>query len=696
MCLKKIFGLTRAKMISMRHIWIIPFLLTALTRPLPADEGMWLLNRFPKDLVQKKYKFQVTDDFLRKMQLGSVRFNSGGSASFVSEDGLMFTNHHVGADCIQKVSTAEHNYMANGFMAASRADEKACPDLEVNQLLSIEDVTSKFQAAKDLPAAEANRARLSTIARIEKECSEKTGNRCDVVTLFSGGQFHLYQYKKWTDVRLVFAPEEEIAAFGGDPDNFTYPRYCLDFSFFRAYENGKPVKSTSYLKWSKTGARDKELTFVPGNPGSTGRLATMAELEFYRDYVYPLSIKQLERFANALLEFGNKGEENKRVARDLLLTFQNSLKARKGFQSGLHDKGLMDRKRADETKLRAAVKDDPAKQKQFGAIWDEVAAAYAEFAKIFKPYTLLEQRVAIGSDSLRIARLIVRYASEKQRPNEQRLREYTDSSLPARKQEMFSPAPISNSVEIAMLAETFNFWVDELGAKNRVVAAVLKGRTPLRAAEFYVNNSAIGKDIELRKKLAAGGEGKDGMIELARIVEAAGREYRTQYEDKVEAALNSSASKVAQARYAIYGANEYPDATFTMRVTYGDVRGYKGVDGKLVPWATDFAGLFKRAKSVDPYKLPPRWLDAKGKIDLKTPFNFVTTTDTHGGNSGSPTLNTKGEITGILFDGNIEGLPNRFVFTDEQARSVHVASQGIVEALRKVYGANALLKELGL
>ena len=673
----------------------ILFLLTSLTALLHADEGMWLLNQFPKELVQKRYKFQVTDEFLRKMQLGSVRFNSGGSGSFVSENGLMFTNHHVGADCIQKVSTAEHNYMANGFQAASRADEKACPDLEVNVLLSIEDVTSKVQAAKEMPAAEANRARLASIARIEKDCNEKTGNRCDVVSLFSGGQYHLHQYKKWTDVRLVFAPEEDIAAFGGDPDNFNYPRYCLDFSFFRAYENGQPVKSTNYFKWSKSGVRDRELTFVPGNPGSTGRLATVAELEFYRDNVYPLTIKQMERFANALLEFSGKGEENKRVARDLLLSFQNSLKARKGFQSGLLDKGLMDRKRSEEKKLRAAVMDDPAKQKQFGSIWDDVAAAYAEYTKIFKNFTLIEQRVTIGSDTLRIAREIIRYAAEKQKPNDKRLREFTDSALPAREQSMFSPAPISNSVEIVTLSEMLKLCADELGADHPVVAAVLKGRTPLQAAEYYVNNSSIGKDIELRKKLANGAKSNDSMIELARIIDAPGREYRKLFEDKVEAALNTSASKIAQARYAVYGNNEYPDATFTMRVTFGDVRGYKSLDGKYVPWATDFAGLYQRATGVDPYKLPQRWLASKSKIALKTPFNFVTTTDTHGGNSGSPTLNTKGEINGILFDGNIEGLPNRFVFTDAQARSVHVASQGIIEALRKVYGAALLLKELG-
>ena len=679
----------------MKQMPLILILLTGLTSLLRADEGMWLLNQFPKLPVQKKYNFQVTDEFLRKMQLGSVRFNSGGSGSFVSADGLMFTNHHVGADCIQKVSTADHNYMANGFQAASRGDEKACPDLEVNVLLSIEDVTLKVLAGKGLPAAEANRARLASTARIEKECSEKTGNRCDVVSLFSGGQYQLYQYKKWTDVRLVFAPEEDIAAFGGDPDNFNYPRYCLDFAFFRAYENGKPARIADYFKWSKTGARDKELTFVPGNPGSTGRLATFAELEFYRDFVYPLTIKQMERFANALLEFGAKSEENKRVSRDLLLSFQNSLKARKGFQSGLLDQGLMDRKLSEEAKLRAAVKDDPAKQKQFGSIWDEVAGAYTEFAKMYKNFTLVEQRAATGNDTLRIAREIVRYAEEKSKPNDKRLREYTDSALPALEQEMFSPAPISNSVEIAMLAEAFKLWVDELGSGHPVVAAVLKGRTPSQAAEYYVNNSSIGKDIELRKKLANGGKSNDSMIELAHIIDGPGREYRKQYEDKVEAALNASASKIAQARYAVYGANEYPDATFTMRVTYGGVRGYKGVDGKFVPWATNFAGLYNRATGVDPYKLPKRWLDSKNKIALKTPFNFVTTTDTHGGNSGSPTLNTKGEIIGILFDGNIEGLPNRFVFTDAQARSVHVAGQGIIEALRNVYGATPLLKELG-
>jgi hypothetical protein len=679
----------------MKQQRILLLLAVALAVPAVADEGLWLLNQFPKELVEKKYHFQVTEDFLTKLRIASVRFNSGGSGSFVSPDGLMFTNHHVGADCIQKVSSKEHNYMANGFYAATRAEEKPCPDLEVNVLLSMEDITAKLEQSKELGPAEANRARLAAIARLEKECSEKTGNRCDVVTLFSGGQYQLYQYKKWTDVRLVFAPEEDIAAFGGDPDNFNYPRYCLDFAFFRAYENGKPAKIADYFKWSKTGAKDKELTFVPGNPGTTGRLLTVAQLEYSRDFSYPLSIKANTRYAKALLAFGALSEENHRLAREVLLTVQNSLKAFTGFESGLMDKGLMDRKRSDEAKLRAAIKDDPAKQQKFGRIWDDVAAATDELKKIFKAYTLLEVRAAFGVDSLRIARQIVRYSAEKKKPNGERLREFSDSALPAQEQAMFSPAPISSAVEILMLAETFRLWQEELGADHQVVAAVLKGRTPQQAAEYYVNNSKLAGDIELRKKLANGGTAEDSMIELARLLDTPGRALRKQAEDKVEAVLASSGAKIAQARFAVYGANEYPDATFTMRVTFGDVRGYTGTDGKPVAWATTFEGLFKRATGVDPYKLPQRWLDAKSKIVLKTPFNFVSTTDTHGGNSGSPTINTKGELNGILFDGNIEGLPNRFVFTDTQARSVHVAGQGIIEALRHVYGASTLLKELG-
>jgi hypothetical protein len=674
----------------------------ALAGLLTADEGMWLFDQFPRQTVAQKYGFQVTDPFLDHMRLSSVRFNNGGSGSFISPSGLLFTNHHVGSDCIQKLSSAEHDYMGKGFYAAAQADEKKCPDLEVNILLKTEDVTAKVNEAvkEGMPTAEANRLRKIAMTKLEKECNAATGNRCDTVTLFSGGQYHLYQYKKYTDVRLAFAPEEDIAAFGGDPDNFTYPRYCLDFALFRAYEDGKPVDSSkNYFRWSKEGVKDGELAFVPGHPGSTGRLATFAELEFSRDLSYPFILRRLKSQIDALEAYGAESAENKRVARDNLLGAQNSFKAYTGFMAGLRDRELMERKHSDEKKLRAAVADDPKKQAAYGKVWDEVAQAYKTLREFYPQYWLLERNATRGSDLLNIARNIVRYSEETAKPNEQRLREFSDTALPSLEQELYSEAPISESMEIAVLTDYFQFLQKELGASDPTVKAVLAGKSPKEAAGHYVKTTKL-QSVAERKSLAKDAakvkSSTDGMIQLALLLDEPARRYRKMYEDKVEAALISSASRVAQARFAVLGANEYPDATFTLRLAYGPVKGYTNAKGEKVPYATRISGVYKRATGKEPFRLPPSWVQAKNKLDGNTPFDFVTTNDTHGGNSGSPTLNTKGEIIGILFDGNIEGLPNRFVYTEEQARSVHVASQVIVEALNKVYGAKRILQEIGM
>jgi hypothetical protein len=664
-----------------------------------ADEGMWLFDHFPKSQIDKAYGFAVTDDFLHHLERASIRFNNGGSGSLISAHGLLFTNHHVGADCIQKLSTAEHDYMANGFSAAAQSDEKACPDLEVNALLSTSDVTSKVNEGigADMPSSDATRKRKASTARIEKECSTSTGNRCDVVTLYSGGQYSLYQYKKYTDVRLVFAPEFRIAQFGGDPDNFTYPRYCLDFSLFRAYENGKPIESPAYLAWSHAGVKDGELTFVSGNPGSTGRLQTVAQMQFSRDVSYPLILQVLGESIDKLLAFSAESAENKRVAQDYLDSDQNSFKALTGFEQGLKDPKLMARKQDEERRLRAAIDDDPAKKKKFGKLWDEVSAAYQDYATFFKAY-YLQEGGPNTSELFATARTVVRYAEETHKPNEQRLREYQDAGLPSVEQGMYSPAPLNSALEELILATQFHFLERELGANDPTVKAVLAGRTPEQAAHHYVSTSKI-QDVAERKRLAhdldAVKKSKDGMIQLVLILDPPARKYRKEFEDKVEAVITSSASKIAQARFAVYGANEYPDATFTLRLTYGPVKGYTNLEGKPVPYATTFAGLYKRATGKEPFELPPTWIKAKSALDLNTPFDFVTTADTHGGNSGSPTVNTKGEIIGILFDGNIEGLQNRYLYTEEQARSVHVASNAIIEALRKVYHADRVLGELG-
>jgi hypothetical protein len=681
---------------------IIPLSLALVAAALPgfADEGMWLLNRFPKEELKKKYGITLTDQFLQNLQMSSVRFNSGGSGSFVSADGMLFTNHHVGAECIYKVSTKENDYMKNGFTAASRAEEKACPDLEVNVLLRIETVTAKVNEGITTATApaEANKIRQANISKLESACNKATGNRCDVVTLYSGGQYDLYEYKKYTDIRLVFAPEESIAAFGGDPDNFTYPRFCLDFALFRAYENGKPVQPKNYLKWAKQGAKDGELIFVSGHPGKTDRLATVAELEFQRDVTQPYGLEILQKLADRLLAFGSTDPENKRIARDLLASVQNSFKARSGFQRGLLDPELMRLKKDAETRLRKAIADDPAKQKQFGAIWDEIEGYVKEYRAFYVEYSLLERAAGTGSELFGLARSIHRYGAEKAKPNADRLKEFTDAALPATEMAMYSTAPIYPALEEVVLTEWMKRLTEKLGADHAVVKRVLNGRTPEAAAQYYVRGTKLA-DVAERKKLtadpAAVAASKDTMIELARMLDAHGRGLFKRFEDKVEAVQASSASRIARARFAVYGANEYPDATFTLRLTYAPVKGYTNAAGKAVPWATDFAGLYARATGQEPFALPPSWTKAKGAVKMKTPYNFVSTADTHGGNSGSPTVNTKGELVGILFDGNIEGLPNQYLYRDKMERSVHVASQGIVEALRNVYRATAILKEIG-
>jgi len=590
--------------------------------------------------------------------------------------------------------------MAKGFSAGAEAEEKTCPDLEVDALLRTSDVTAQVsEGIRDhTDAAEANRMRKAAIARVEKACSASTGSRCDVVKLYSGGEYSLYEYKKYTDVRLVFAPEFAIAQFGGDPDNFTYPRYCLDFSFFRAYENGKPASTPDYLVWSDEGVKDGELTFVSGNPGSTGRLQTIAQMEFSRDVSYPMLLRLYKERIDRLLAFSARNAENKRLAHEYLDDDQNEYKSLSGFEDGLKDRKLVDRKREEERRLRAVIDADPQKKEEFGKLWNQIAAAYREYAGFFKPYYLLEGPPD-DSQLFSIARSVVRYAEQSAKPNDQRLREYQDAGKASLEQEMYSAAPLNNALEELVLAEELRFLQKELGADDPSVQAILGGQSPEHAAHHYVSNTKI-QDVEERKRLAnnldAVKNSKDSMIQLALLFDGPARKYRKEFEDKVEAAITSSAARIAQARFSVYGANEYPDATFTPRLSYGPVKGYTSVTGQMVPYDTTFAGLYNNDTGKEPFRLPARWIKAKSALDLNTPFDFVTTADTHGGNSGSPTVNEKGELIGILFDGNWEGLENQYLYTDEQARSVHVASKAILEALRKVYKADRLLRELDL
>lgn len=665
----------------------------------PADEGIWLVNQFPKQRVRDKHGFSVTDEWLNHLRSSAVRLNNGGSGSFVSPDGLIFTNHHVASECLQQLTTPQADLMKDGFWAPERKDEKPCHAMEINSLLAIDDVTSRVQAAAvNAASAEANQRRKAAMTEIEKECGQKhSGERCDVVTLYSGGLYHLYRYKKYTDIRLVFAPEAAIGAFGGDPDNFMFPRYCLDIAFLRAYENGQPARVPSYLRWSRTGASQGELQFVPGHPGSTGRLATQAELEYLRDNHYPFALRQVGALIDTLKNYASRGPDEKRNAGDLLFSQQNTFKAVTGFLSGLREPDLMARKRDEEQTLRAAAAADATLADARG-VWDETAAAYKELGTFNRRYWLLETNAGRGSELFAQARRLLRYTQEKQKPNGERLREYVDPALPEVEQALYSTAPYVDSMEVAVLTWYLDALERELGPADPVVTAALGGRKPAEAAAEYVASTRL-QDLAVRKSLAASPEATanstDGMLRLARLIDSEGRKVRKRQEDRVDAVVAGAGAKVARVRFAKFGTDDYPDATFTLRLSYGPATSYRNAKGELVPWATDFAGAFRHATGVEPFALPPRWIQRKKAMRLKTVFNYVTTADTHGGNSGSPTVNTKGEVVGILFDGNIEGLPNRFVYRDQRERSVHVASQGIVEALRSVYNAHRLLRELG-
>jgi hypothetical protein len=682
------------------RLLFIAFSLSILPLAVCADEGLWLFENFPKALVQKRYGVQVSDSFLRHLQLSAVRFNSGGTGSFASSSGLLFTNHHVGADCIQKLSGPGRDYLNQGFMAASSEQEQRCPDLEVNVLLKSEDVTAKVTGGIDpkAPPAEVNQKRKAAMSRIEQECSTATGNRCDAVTLFSGGRYHLYQYKKYTDVRLVFAPEFGSAFFGGDPDNFTYPRYCLDIAFFRAYENGTPAQVEHFFTWAKEGAKDGDLIFTSGNPGTTGRLATVAQLEFLRDAAYPFIHRQLTSLIATLERYRSQGAGERLAAQENLFSQTNSHKAYSGYLGGLNDKVLMERKRVEEKQLRASLSRDPKKREEFGRVWDDLATAYAEYRKFYKPFMLFEAYAARGSAMLAIARAVIRYGVETGKPDGERLREFSESGLAVVEAGMFTEAPLTPSVEVAVLAGYFQFLEAELGASDETLRKLLGGKPALAAAQDYVSSSRL-SSVEERRRLAqdsaAAHASADGLIRLAWILDEPARRYRKLYEDRVEGVVAGAASKIALARFAVSGGNDYPDATFTLRASFGKIKGYTAANGKPYGWATSIAGLYERASGAEPYILPVSWVKNKARLAPLTPFNFVATADIHGGNSGSATLNAKGELVGIVFDSNIEALPNRFVYTDARARSVHVASQGIVEALRNVYRAKRVLEELG-
>jgi hypothetical protein len=685
-----------------RRILALMAMLCCLAVFSTADEGMWLFNKAPKDQIKKNYNFTVTDPWLEHLRLGSVRFNNGGSGSFVSEDGLTFTNHHVGRVCLQQLSTEKKDYVKDGFYAQTQADEGKCPDLELNVLVDIQDVTTDVQGAAkpDMSDADGAQAQREKMSAIEKECSEKSGLRCDIVTLYAGGMYNLYKYKKYTDVRVVFAPEAQMAFFGGDRDNFEYPRYDLDITYFRVYENGKPVHLDNYLKWSSTGTKAGELVFVSGHPGGTERLFTMAELNYLKDVQIPFVLDLLTRRDKVLHEFAAQATENARVAADDIFGVENSIKAYKGRRSGLNDKELMDTKAAAEQKLRAAVDADPKLKTAYGPAWDEIAKTVEVRKQLFYRFTFIERALGFNSQLAQFARTIVRVTVDKQKPNPQRLREYSEARLPSLEQQLLSTAPVYRSLDVATLTESLTLMQEKLGPDDLTVQRALNGKTPAEAAKAYIDGSKL-DDPAVRKQLYEGGadavaKSADPLIVLMRDIDQRARGLRKQWDDQVDALMRSNSTKIAKARFAVQGTGSYPDATFTLRLSYGTIEGYQQ-DGKRIPPYTNIGGAFEHAAAngnKGDFELPRSWDEAKSKLDLKTPLNFVHASDIIGGNSGSPTVDKKGEVVGIIFDGNIQSLPWDFAFDDRQGRAVSVDSRAILESIRKIYHAGPLADEL--
>ncbi len=672
--------------------------LTVLAGCLPtvrSDEGMWLFNDLPLELLKQKYGFEPSQAWAEHVMKSCVRFNVGGSGSFISSTGLVLTNHHVGSDALFKLSTPERNIMEAGFLAKRSDAELKTPDLELNQLVVIKDVTVEVQGSvtSEMTTAQAVAARRAVIAKIEKAALDETGLKSSVTTLYGGGRYHLYQYKKYTDVRLVWAPETAIAFFGGDADNFEYPRFCLDACIFRVYENEKPAKIEHFLKWSQNGPAENDVAFVSGHPGRTSRIFTMDALKYQRDENIPSILTSLRRQEILLQQYGLRSTENARRARDDLFGVQNSRKARLGMLGGLQDPQVLAEKATAEKAMLDAVNADE-KLRPLASAWQSIAETTKQRSE------MLDKGVAVNSTLFGIGLQLVQMVEEDQKSSGERLPEFSDAGRESLLQQLYSEAPIYGDLDQVLLADSISKTLEQRGFDDPLCQEILAGKNPADRAAELINGTELAS-VENRKKVASGGidainSSNDPMIRLARIINPEVRRLRA-ITDQLDEQDKQAYAKIAEAKFATEGTSNYPDATFTLRLAFGPVRGYEQ-DGQQVPAWTTLGGAFeheqKHAGQAD-YVLPESWKKAEPSLVKSTPFNFVSTADIIGGNSGSPVVNKAGELVGLIFDGNIQSLPGNFVYTDKQSRSVSVHSSALREALQVVYGADRLVKELG-
>jgi hypothetical protein len=670
----------------------------SIAAPALADEGMWTYDNFPAAKMRAKYGWAPDAAWLEHARLGSIRLTLGCSASLVSSDGLVMTNHHCVRECVSELADAQHDYIAGGFYAATGAEEKKCPAMEANQLIKITDVTQQVEAAtagkSDRAFHEAERAAK---AQIESACGTAADVRCEVVTLYQGGVYDLYKYKRYQDVRVVFAPEETAAFFGGDPDNFTFPRYDLDAAFVRIYDGGAPLHTDTFLRFATKGVKQGDIAFTSGNPGSTERDDTLAELEFLRDAAQPFILNLYSELRGVLSEFATKGPEQARTSRTLLFVVENSLKGIKGRQLALVEGPLIADKARAEREFRRRVAANPELAKKYGGAWDAVAAAVAHQRNIYVRSFLLERVPHRMSELLGHAVALNRYAAEIGKPDGQRLEEFGDANFPALRQQIVSPAPIHGDLEKTVLTWWLTKVREYLGTSDPDVRALLGNNSPEEIADRLVSGTKLA-DAPLRAQLLEGGASAidayhDSLIDFARTLDVPARAVRADSENKVKAVITKNASLIAKARFALEGKASYPDATFTLRLSYGAVAGYEE-NGRTVTPTTNFAGAYAHATGRDPFKLPDSWVKAQKTVDPNAQLNFVSTNDIIGGNSGSPVIGRNGEAIGLIFDGNIQSLGGDFGYDASLNRAIAVDVTGITEALKNIYHADRLVKEL--
>ncbi len=665
-----------------------------------ADEGMWTVDNFPVDTVQATYGVEISNDWLNRVTSATVRIEGGCTGSFVSANGLVLTNRHCVWDCLSENSSEENNIWEKGFVAAQPGAEKTCKSEQISVLVGITDITDKINAATSgLNDAKANKARKRMLTRLEKSCEKDADEllSCESVSLYSGGQYALYRYKRYTDVRLVFAPEEAIAAFGGDPDNFNFPRWNLDMSLLRVYEDKQPAHTPNFLEWRPEGAAVGEAVFVTGHPGSTQRSLTVAELRFQRDVVLPDWLVRKSELRGRYIQFSKIDREAFRIVQNKLSQTENGIKVRRNELAALLNDRLIEKKTLQEDSLRRAIIQDPKLAPEYGSSWNEIETAQHVYLEFRSHYLYNEAAVGFNSDLFAYARTLVRAAAERGKDNEDRRRAYTDAALPQLEQRLLAPAPVYPSLEKLRLSYSLEKMRETLGVDDPFVHKVLGIESPDSLADKLIDGTRLA-DPKIRKELWDGGaeaiaDSDDPMIRIARIVERDASSLRKRYEDEVEAPIKAASEKIARARFLLYGTDSYPDATFTFRVSYGAVKGWVE-NGKEVNPFTTIGPVFDRATGQWPFALPESWLKARGKLNRKTRFNFISTVDITGGNSGSPVVDKNGKLVGLAFDGNIHSIAGSYWFEPQKNRAIAVHPAVMLEVLEKVYAANHLVAEL--